>query len=201
MLTEDETQEYWEERSNKLGERTVGYGDKSLEQQDGFYKEVSEFIFNIVDGSLSTVDYGCGIGRHSPSFTGTYLGIDMTEQLIRYAMKRNPNKTYICSNNPYISDDIGGIQWIQQFFTATVLQHCDDELVLKILDSVYYQKKTNFIFALYENSHGFKKSHVIGRKPSDYIDFIKKVGFNIGKLQVNTHLNKGEQHSLIKVWV
>ena len=201
MLNEEKSMEYWKNHSAKLGERAVGFGDKDMNQQDAIYKIVKEFIFRYVDFRLDTLDYGCGIGRHTPNFTGKYLGIDMTENMIYMANKRNPGRHYIWNNSPYLNDENIDFTWIEQFFTATVLQHCDDDLVKKILESLHYQKRKGFTFALYENSAGFKKPHVIGRNPNEYVKFMEEVGFHVKDILITTHLSKGEPHSLIKVRV
>jgi trans-aconitate methyltransferase len=196
MLSEQDSLSYWRERSNRLQECAVGFADKNLSQQNLFYLNVKRFIFTYVSRMAPTVDYGCGIGRHSEGFLGKYLGIDMIQNMISLAKKNNPDKNYICSDSPFIPSTID-ITWMKIFFTATVLQHCDDDLVIKILKSVYSQIDKNFTFVLYENSEMFVKSHIIGRHPSIYEEFLKCAGFVIKNLQIHSHTNYKEEHSLL----
>ena len=199
MLRESEVISYWQERAEKLGETAVGYGDQSLDKQEDFYRERKQFIFTYVDRSLATLDYGCGIGRYANEFTEEYFGVDVTGKMIQMACKLHPDKEFEQLDEPIMNTDIEeGIElsWMEQFFTATVLQHCDDDLVIRILKSVFDLKPTGFRFCLYENSMNFKKPHIVGRKPMEYNELIRQAGFKVVTHDWHSHLVKKEEHSL-----
>jgi hypothetical protein len=209
MLKEEKVIDYWKKRAIKLGETAVGYGDQSLDKQEGFYKERKQFIFKYIYRDRPTIDYGCGVGRYSEEFKDDYLGVDVTEEMIKLACRLHPDKEFVLLNNPFLntnfddddddkSDKTGvEIDWIKQFFTATVLQHCDNDLVIKILKSVHELKPTGFHFCFYENSMSFEKPHIVGRKPEQYLGMIMQAGFDIKDAACHKHYVKKEEHSLL----
>jgi hypothetical protein len=145
----------------------------------------------------ATLDYGCGIGRNSVLFKSKYVGMDMTKELLDIAKFKNPDKEFSYISTPYIPETFIG-EWVEQFFTATVLQHCDDGLVGKIFKSFYDSKPINIRqIVLYENSSKFIKPHVIGRQPIEYANFIELAGFNIIDLKFKHIMIKYENHAVL----
>lgn len=205
MLNEQDAPKYWRERADKLGETAVGYGDKDINTQDNFYKERTNFIFSHIARDVATLDYGCGIGRYADEFTGDYVGYDITPKLINIAATNHPTREFVLLHNPFFDyddeEDADEFGWFGYFFTATVLQHCSDELVLKILRSVFTLKPKGFQFCLYENSMPFQKPHIIGRHPERYSKIVRDAGFKIVNFEFHPNIVKGEEHSLILIGV
>jgi len=203
MYSPKEQKTYWEERASKLGKTAVGYADQNIVTQDKLYKERMDFIFKYVDRELATIDYGCGIGRYTPEFTRSYIGLDMTKNLLDIAKEANPKAKYrLIQDVIPIEEDflaLGGE--LRQFFTATVLQHCSAVVVTNILKRLSNTGFENFTFCFYENSMPFVKNHVAGRFPESYNKFVREAGFKIEKWDFHTHTVKGEDHSLTRIKV
>lgn len=210
MLGEEEAIDYWQKRASKLGKNAVGFGDQKLHIQEALYRERKDFIFTHLKRNYDTLEYGCGIGRYASEFHGNYLGVDISPELLAIAIKENPGKAFSYIDKPYLPDQFADTNEvdIECIFTATVLQHCSDELVMKILQSFkkYNDKRIHFLedneyplhLAFYENSEGFEKPHVKGRKPEQYLQMVISAGFKIkGEgLIIETHTVKKEKHSL-----
>jgi len=143
---------------------------------------------------LPTLDYGCGIGRYSDVFQDGYLGVDITPELLDYARKLNPTRDYKQLEHPWLH----GIEFeFSLFFTATVLQHNDDETVKKIFASLSAYKKEDFFIALYENSQA-KAPHVKGRSSDEYVQLVK-TQFDVKFVWSYKHKTHGEEHTLTMI--
>lgn len=213
MLKEQEAKKYWEERAEKLNECAVGFGDQNLEKQNVLYEERKKHIFKYVSRLIPTIDYGCGIGRYAKEFLGEYVGYDITKKLLNIARQNNSDKSFILLEQPYFTppedgkcelllDSDKGTSWFEQFFTATVLQHCHDEVVVKLFKSIKENVGAqDFTFCLYENSCKFEKPHVIGRYPERYYAMVAEAGFKVLDFDYYPHIVKGEEHSLIRIKV
>lgn len=198
-IKESEVKDYWHKRSTIQGNATVGFVGNSLSQQDNEYNEKINFVKKNINTNLKTLDYGCGIGRWSKCFN-EYLGIDITNNLLKIAINENKNKDFILLDKPYITNysDINNFNF-EQFFTSTVLQHCDDNLVDKIFQNLFQIKQSDFDIFLYENS-SVKAPHVNGRKPDTYHKIISKY-FNIKLFEEFSHIVHNEEHSITKIKV
>jgi hypothetical protein len=194
MLPAKDVKKYWKERAIKLQETAVGYGDQGKVNQDLFYKERTNFLFSYIKHPYLTMDYGCGIGRYANCFEN-YIGVDMTAELLVIAKKNNPDKMfYHLMEKPFINKHF--MSPIGRIFTATVLQHCNTDLCLKIMKGW-----NNFVpsveeICMYENSMDFQKPHVTGRTSGNYIEMLSDVGYIIKYSESHTHTVKGEQHTL-----
>lgn len=203
MYTQEEQKKYWYDRATKLGETAVGYGDQNIQVQNALYDKRKQFIFKYVSRLAATIDYGCGIGRYTPEFLGNYVGLDMTKVLLDIAQHANPKNSFklIHGITPIEEDFLALGGKLDQFFTATVLQHCSDSVVSDILERLFNSGQRDFTFYLYENSMPFHKPRVQGRYPEKYHKFIREAGFSIIDWEFYSHDLKGEEHSLIRIRV
>ena len=153
-----------------------------------------------VNSDITTMDYGCGIGRWAKHWAiNRYIGIDMTQALLDIAQSQNPSHFFIHIFKPYLEDGMGNEilgEAIHQIFTSTVLQHCDDFLVKKIMESWKKWVPAVKTFALYEINNGKTKPHVIGRPTFRYRQLLHASGFNVVSDSSATHIVHGEAHTL-----
>lgn len=192
-LKRDDIKGYWDRRSKAQQRRTVGYGGIKTPKQDVNYVIRKKFILDKIDLTAYTLDYGCGIGRYSENFPH-YVGVDITERLLKYAQEDNPNKHFIHTPTPYLED----IQLpdVEQIFTATVLQHNSDAMVECILRSFRDKYPNLKTLILYENSHPkLGGAHVKGRSPAEYEKIVREL-FNVKEVDVYTHNLCKQDHSL-----
>ena len=189
MIQEDNQKEYWKNRSDKQGRLTVGFNGANNLQQEINYNIRKDFIFSYVP-DIITLDYGCGIGRYSDRFTD-YLGVDITENHINIALKEHPDKDFILLPNTNYDSAIDFD--FEQVFTATVLQHCSDESVSQIFESIS-KKNPKATLCLYENSQ-VKSETVCARTSQEYYKLAKKY-FNISTIKSYSHKIHGEEHTL-----
>jgi SAM-dependent methyltransferase len=198
MLNEDQAKSYWEDRAKTHQESAVGFDCRAIEEQDINYNIRTNFIFKNLDTYLPTLDYGCGIGRYAQQFS-KYVGADMTKELIKLARKRNKGKRFVHLSHPYLTEvETFNIRYkfdIEQVLTTTVLQHCDDELVIKILKSF----KDNLLglkrLCFYEKDAGDKKPHVISRSTLDYMTLLSEAGIHTNG-NCKSHIVHNEKHTL-----
>ena len=91
----DKVKAYWEKRSAKHGERTVGPNNWPAKRQDELYATRQEFVKTRMPCDKLVLDYGCGTGRYSGLFVPSkYLGMDVCERLLSVAKQRNPEHRY-----------------------------------------------------------------------------------------------------------
>jgi SAM-dependent methyltransferase len=205
-LSKEVVKDYWEQRALRQGELVVGYGGhKKIQEQDQEYKVKIDFVKPILNPNLQTLDYGCGIGRWSSLFRKQYLGVDITERVLDFARKRNPNKKYLQLKNPFITlSDVEITKFLEnteQFFTSTCLQHCSDDLVYQVLLSVkkYAKKKMNLVF--YEASNIGGVNHCKGRSFSDYLEVVSNIWGDVESSKTLQHIVHGQPHSVHKIVV
>jgi len=197
MLPEVEIVDYWKKRAAVQGEKTVGFANQDMAEQDLQYQQRRELIFGVCPTDLSVLDYGCGIGRYAPYFP-EYTGIDITLSLLEIASKNNPGKRFLHQKEAV--PDFTGISF-SLFFTATVLQHCAEEVVFKIFNALRKSKQGNFGIFLYENSDlRVDSSHVRGRPIDFYRSVIEKRFFIKSEVSAS-HLIHGEEHSALFITV
>jgi len=188
----DDIIKYWEERSKKQGERTVGYGGDTLQSQDTDYEEVFSFVMPNIDCSLPTLDYGCGIGRYTKFFDSkNYLGVDITKSLLDIARDRNPDYYYKLLSAPYMHDLSLGFQ-PKNIITATVLQHNPDEVVSSIID--WFKMMSPEHIYLYENTANKSNSnHMCFRSIQEYKSIV-----DWDMAYAHSHIVRNEQHTLMR---
>jgi SAM-dependent methyltransferase len=197
MLEEEKIVGYWENRAKAQGAGTVGFGNQPLAAQDLMYNERKRFILKTCPSDLKTLDYGCGIGRYADCFP-KYMGVDITDELLILAKKRNPGKKFVRQKSSI--PDFSRINF-ELFFTSTVLQHCSEDVVLKILSAVAKRKDSGIHLCLYENSdERVNSAHVKGRSPEVYVAMLSKL-FKIEEVRVDSHVVHGEKHSILLVRV
>ena len=199
-IKESEVKEYWADRSEKQGLLTCGYGgNKSTTAQKLEYNEKIDFVAPHLKTDLPTIDYGCGVGRWSFLFPSkSYVGMDIEGNLLEIAKSRNPKKNYLLLESPSLTElednVVQEFQKASQFFSACVFQHCNDELVLKILKNLYDIKSEGIRFVLYENIE-VKLDHVAGRRGQDYVKLFTKAGYKVDAT-LYAHKVHNEKHGL-----
>ena len=199
-LSREKVQAYWDKRAAKQGARTVGFSHGNTGLQDKRFAIRYEFVRPFLSPYVKTVDYGCGIGRWLPQFGFDYIGLDITKALLDIARERFPTFTFIHLQEPTLrgaGEKQALLKDMEQFFTATVLQHCDDELVRDIFSSVAALKGGGIKFVFYENSQ-VKSGHVNGRKPEVYVELLAEF-YDVRDVQHATHKIHGEGHSV--TWI
>ena len=197
MLPESSIKEYWRKRSEAQGALTVGYGGHNASQQAQEYTKKISFVRPFLNPALKTLDYGCGVGRWSHLFP-SYLGVDITENLLHIARRENPTKNFQLLENPFLISllELNGGKF-EQFFTSTVLQHCALKVVQKLFYNLSQHYSAPFTMVLYENSK-VQSQHVQGRSPLEYKDLIANF-FTTGAFQQASHVVHGEEHGVLKI--
>ena len=80
----------------------------------------------------SVLEIGCGIGHYSRAARGAYLGIDLHERYVRYAVKRNaaPNRAFRCVDAAELERE--GTRF-DTVLIVDVIHHLDDETAVRVL--------------------------------------------------------------------
>lgn len=186
--------QYWESTIAVSGDLTVGYY-QNIDEQAAEYRIKTGFVLPKLNTELITVDFGCGTGNWSKFFVpNNYIGVDLTLGLLSVAEQNNTEYNYKLLSDPCFNEAKHIPKNMEQFFTSTVLQHCDDKAVSCIFKNVAKRKKTGFKFCLYENLD-VQKMHVRGRSTIDYVNLICK-HFRILSVSSHTHVVHGEPHTL-----
>jgi SAM-dependent methyltransferase len=195
MLQEKDVIGYWKNRSLSQKERTVGFANGSIDDQNKEYQVRFDFIIPKIPQNKFTLDYGCGIGRYSSFFDPVkYLGVDIMENLLDMAKARNPGYKYNQLTTPYL-DNIDFKPEV--IMTTTVLQHNNADLVDKIIGGWIKLADKPIQLVLYENSHAKPDlAHISFRQVADYRCFVCK-HFTILEENSWSHVIHGEQHSLM----
>jgi 2-polyprenyl-3-methyl-5-hydroxy-6-metoxy-1,4-benzoquinol methylase len=80
----------------------------------------------------SVIDVGCGEGQWSEKFEGEYLGIDISESLIKSAQKKHPGKKFVCST----LQDFKADKKFDLAFCYTVFEHIVEEEMPKAVEAL-----------------------------------------------------------------
>lgn len=176
--------EYWQSRYKKDGPQAVGLGGADKEKQQKIDQERQKFIISKIPLDLRTIDFGCGIGKMAPYFPW-YIGMDISEDGVKEAKRRNPGKTFLAPTN---------IAWdFDLFLTVTVLQHNTDEEVKRIFKEI--EKPKGFLVGLYEKIEGVLP-HCLGRTGEKYEELLMKAEFRPLGRKSYSHVIHGEVHGL-----
>jgi hypothetical protein len=199
MLKESDAPEYWRKRAEESGKAAVGFMATNLSAQNEQYREKENFVLKNIHTSIYTVDYGCGVGRWAKHWSiDKYLGVDMTKSLLDIAQGENPSHSFSHLSSPFLTERLDNVE---QVFTSTVLQHCDDSLVLKIMESwakfIPHLKSV----CLYELGNNSKKHHVGGRSHWEYADMVKKAGIFSFLQYSASHCVHKELHTITRIQV
>lgn len=193
MLKEDQVHDYWQRRAAEHGTRAVGFINSPLDFQSKIHEQRMRFIFPNCPHSLRTLDFGCGTGNFTDCFE-SYLGVDISENIISFAKEAHPEKSFILLEQPVPSEKVISLFKPELFFSATVLQHNSDDLVRKIFKSMAHVGQ-DMMFSIYENSHAILKSHIKGRLPEEYLAFLGE-SFDVLESRSFSHYIHGEKHTL-----
>ena len=190
-----EIEKYWEKRFSLEGERTIGLIGHAQEMQDELYQKRYSFILPHIPRDLYIMDYGCGVGRYSHFFDKTkYVGVDISIDLLGIAERNNPGYLYYKLKKP-IPESINFKP--QMFFTATVLQHNCNTVVVEIFKELSKLVDDKILLCLYENTSINKGDyHIAFRKVEEYMKLISNV-FKIEESTHDKHVIHKEEHSLM----
>jgi len=188
-LSEDGVRTYWKNRAKKDGIRATGRYSCTLAEQDKRYRVQKKFVFAYCPRHLRTLDYGCGIGRYAEDFE-YYLGVDFTESLLAIARERCPGAKFLKLNSSFLDCELDfGPELI---FTSCVLQHNQDDVVLKIFESFVPIVKGDIMFGLYENTE-IQSGHMRGRTGEEYVGMISAY-FKVCEWETHSH-RMSEEHA------
>lgn len=194
MINENNVIQYWHNRSKIYGSKAVGFDAK--EDINSSLTEMRKDLFKkFIRLSLPTLDFGCGIGKYSDLFP-KYFGVDITDYLLKKAKFYHKDKSFFILNKPYLTDKFRKYFYsVEQVFTSTVLQHCNDDLIIKIFKSFLMLYNLNYI-NLYEKNNNDTKPHVKSRCTQEYHNLLIDSGFYIKQINSHTHTIHGENHTL-----
>ena len=167
--------DYWTTRGARYAsDRVWGPGAGTPEAHAAQVAERAAFIFETCPTDVGTVDYGCGIGMYTKYFTGTYAGLDLSPAHLAIAKETNPGADYVLIKTPTFEER--PFAWFfDLFFTATVLQHCSDEVVDGIFASLVDMHWRKFQMSLYEFANpASRNNQTVGRLPEEYVEMAKK---------------------------
>lgn len=206
-LSEERAYNYWKERYADQKDSVVDFVKHSTEQAESLFQERIKFFFEEGDvlcpRNMRTLDFGCGIGRYSIFFE-KYLGVDLNDKIVEHAQKQYTGKRF-CVYEKETKSNMAVFHFPpevkefnpQLFFTSTVLQHCNDNFVLRIFNSLQQIINKEIVLYLYENEQA-QQDHVCGRTPDRYA---KMVGYFLGikSVQTKSHVVHGEKHTITKI--
>lgn len=116
-----------------------GSGDQEIAE---LAPTLAEMIAEL--GVTSVLDIGCGEGYWMPDLPG-YVGIDVSEEALRVARERHPDRDYRHDDGPYPGVDAA--------ICRTVIQHLSYVSGLSILERVRTANIRYFIATTYPNGH------------------------------------------------
>ena len=200
-LTKAEIPNYWTTRAQDYDRRRWwGPGAATPEEHIKQVADRAEFIFETCPRTLRTLDYGCGIGRYSKYFEADkYRGVDISGPYLEIARKDNPGREFVQIASP-VWDEL--LDWdIEIFFTATVLQHCSDEVVDRLFANLAKKQPNRFALSLYEYANpAWTCRQTMGRTPAEYVKMVGK-HFHIVSSMSQDHMIHGTccAHTIISV--
>lgn len=184
-LTRDEIRNYWTRRAEVYAQRRWwGPGAATPEEHIAQVAKRADFIFETCPRTLRTLDYGCGIGRYSQYFDADkYCGVDISKPYLKIAHEDNPDREFVQIASPIWDEPL---DWdIEIFFTATVLQHCSDEVIGGLFANLAKKQRKQFAFSLYEYANpDWTVRQTVGRPPAEYV---KMVGRHFHVLSSMSH--------------
>jgi len=191
-LGSNAVKEYWDQRAKKQGKLTTTLAGSTPDRADSDYAERRAFFAGHVPTNVATLDYGCGVGRYTTMFHGAYVGVDICSALVAIARKEHPDHDYRVLTQPSLA--IEPAIRFRLVFTATVLQHNDDQAVRRILESIRHHNPAPS-WAIYENVDDQSRT-VCGRHPDTYIEMVRAAGFPISDTFTTRHHFHGAEHAM-----
>lgn len=200
-LTQAEIRNYWTRRAEVYAQRLWwGPGAATPEEHIAQVAERADFIFETCPRTLRTLDYGCGIGRYAKFFEKEkYLGVDISAPYLKMAREANPAYTFAQISSPLWEEPV---DWdIEVFFTATVLQHCSDDVVDGLMANLAKKQRKQFALSLYEYANpDWTVRQTMGRPPAEYVKMVGR-HFKIISSMNREHMIHGTccAHTIISV--
>jgi len=145
----------WEGRYRMAGGLATGPHSRSAATQDEDYRVRREWLSERIGPairSLPVLDYGCGTGRYVPMWKGKYVGVDVSPSLCGQAKKDHPGSDFILLEQPWLPAAMHLPFPPSVFYTATVLQHCADEVNSRVFGSLRVLDLPLTKMVIYENS-------------------------------------------------
>lgn len=116
LLTYD-PKKFWEKNAdNWIKLRHKFYGTKDWEFIEPYVQQIKP---------KSVIDIGCGDGQWSDKFDADYVGIDISEKLIKHAQKSYPNKKFYATSLEESGKHVTGKRDLA--FCYTVFEHITEE--------------------------------------------------------------------------
>lgn len=168
--------QYWEDRAQKYGRRSVLNISHSEEEFDSVTQKQKDILFPLLKKQLRgdekvLLDFGCGPGRFTcdlaSMINGKAIGVDPIKSLIKMAPRCN-NVEYIVMNEsvlPVPNQSMDAV-WI-----CLVLGGLKGETLRKSIDEIYRVLKNDGLLFLVENTSDIKnQEHWLYRKIEDYME-------------------------------
>lgn len=184
---------YWDKRVARQGSLATTLSGSTAARAEHDYAQRRRFIFKHVPVHAATLDYGCGAGAYAGMFHGPYMGVDVCVDLVLDARERHPNLTFLHLPLPTLPHGISGFKF-DLVFTATVLQHNDDDSVRAVFQSIREHNPAP-CWAIYENMDDNSPT-VCGRTPLRYIELLQQAGFPVSVYEIRVHHFHGAAHGL-----
>lgn len=123
-LLEYKPKEFWE----KYAQTWIKGAEKFYDTRD--WAEIEPFVKEIDPSSV--IDIGCGTGQWSQHFKKGYFGIDISENLIKFAQKEYPDRKFKASS----LEDLDVGKKYDLAFCYTVFEHITEENMPKAIASL-----------------------------------------------------------------
>lgn len=196
-IEQDSIKPYWDKRAERYT-KVGGWGPGAMTPERHRAQVARRTAFICEPGwcpkNRVTLDYGCGIGMYAGYFLADkYLGIDIAEPHLAIAIRDNPGYEFKLIGTPMFEEASTFPQLVNMeiFFTATVLQHCSDEVVDGLFANVAKANSGGFTFSIYEYANpDWTSKQTMGRTPAQYVDFAAR-HFSIAETKTHDHMIHG----------
>jgi len=180
MKADQKTLQAYEKSATAYGDsRTFNFWEDQLKLFVGYLQ------------SGAVLDVGCGTGRDTPYLSSNfdYVGIDVSEKMLEYAMKNNPNAVYR-KMDFYDLDFRAG--WFDGFWASASLLHVPKKHIKDVLKGLHQITKKNGVgFISIQKRNLLNEGYVGGAKYADgerffafydgeeFAEKLETTGFNI----------------------
>ncbi len=195
MKDMEEYKKYWEDRSARQGELTVGHNSWNNEEFIAKQKEwINRFepYWATLKRDGNTLDFGCGSGRLTKHLPGKVYGLDMTKNLIDIAKENDPDSNYIHYDGKTLPFED---EYFDSVWTCTVLQHIVlPEHFVEITKQLGRKVKKGGKLLMFENAALIpNKIHITFRNLNEYQNAFRDFEIEL----INTYVEVHEPHNLM----